>query len=142
MPARLLIDLTDARLFIRPNDAVIAFIRRANPFAHSDVGSLLFGLGKSVPGAVAYCPAPANYAYVVLHTAENVVFAIAYDMTGLASRLDGASYDEALADGGVPQPEIGADWVRFHPWPPGVPEAETRDRLHRWCMTGFRLQRT
>ena len=34
---RFLIDVTDARFFTPENADVLAFIRRGNPFAHSDV---------------------------------------------------------------------------------------------------------
>jgi hypothetical protein len=45
-----LIDLTDERFKIPANRAVIEYIRRENPFAHSDVGALLIALGRLVPG--------------------------------------------------------------------------------------------
>ena len=88
MSGRFLIDLTDPRFVIPDNADVIAFIRRVNPFAHSDVGSLLFDLATHIDGARAYCPLPQSYAYVVLHTAEYRIFAIAYGQRGLAVRLN------------------------------------------------------
>ena len=42
---KFLIDLTDARFSIPENEDVLGFIRRVNPFAHSDVGTVLFELG-------------------------------------------------------------------------------------------------
>lgn len=113
---KFLIDITDARFFIPANDDVIAFIRRVNPFAHSDVGSVLFALAKQVPGAHAYCPAAGSCAYVVLHSASNRIFAIAWDQRGIAFRVGASSLREAIADGGEETPAIGLDWARFDPW--------------------------
>ena len=61
MAGKFLIELTDPRFQIADNADVIEFIRRVNPFAHSDVGSMLFDLGKEIPGAHAYCPVPSVY---------------------------------------------------------------------------------
>ena len=46
MAGKFLIDLTDDRFHVAGNEDVLAFVRRTNPFAHSDVGSLLLELGK------------------------------------------------------------------------------------------------
>lgn len=116
MAGRFLIDVTDARFSIPDNADVLEFIRRANPFAHSDVGGILFSLGKQIAGARAYCPAVKSFAYVVLHTERNRIFAIAFGQRGLAFRFDAQGYAEAVANGGEPAPEIGRDWVRVDPW--------------------------
>lgn len=118
MTGRFLIDATDPQFFVPENADVIAFIRRTNPFAHSDVGSLLFELGREIPGAQAYCPSARSCAYVVLHTAAHRIFAIAFGQRGLAFRLSAGPHAEALAAGGVEAPEIGVDWVRLDPWAP------------------------
>ena len=118
MTGHFLIDLTDPQFFVPDNAEVLEFIRRANPFAHSDVGSVLFDVVKQIPGAQAYCPSVRSYAYVVLHTAAHRIFATAYDMRGLAVRLSAVPYAEALVAGGVDAAEIGADWVRIDPWGP------------------------
>jgi hypothetical protein len=133
MAGKFLIDLTDARFSIAQNEEILAFVREKNPFAHSDVGSLLFEFAKEIPGAEAYCPAPASCAYVVLNTAANVIFAIAFDQQSLAFRLAGSAQDEALGDSGVRAPEIGADWIRFRAWhpPPGI---SNDDWLGRWAQ--------
>ena len=39
MPSKFLIDLTDPRFLMDANEDVVRFIRVANPFCHSDVGS-------------------------------------------------------------------------------------------------------
>jgi hypothetical protein len=132
-----LIDITDPRFFIPDNADVIEFIRRVNPFAHSDVGSLLLDLGKKLDGAQAYSPSYKQYAYVVLHTDASRVFAIAYGQRGLAFRLSQSSRDIALADDGTPADDIGRDWVKFDPWNPKVPRAELETRLERWSARAF-----
>ena len=132
MPGRFLIDVTDARFLIPDNANVVEFIRRTNPFAHSDVGSVLFELGKVTPGARAYCPVPSAYSYVVLHTVANRIFAIAFDMRGLAFRLAESEMGEAISDSGLAAPEIGGDWVRFEPWGREASDV-TRARLRKWC---------
>lgn len=137
MPGKFLIDLTEPRFKTEWNARVVEFIRAENPFAHSDVGSLLLEIGKGLPGAEAYCPSYASCAYVVLHDAENRMFAIAFGMTGLAYRLSRGAYGDALDDGGKAAPEIGPDWVRFDPWPLDVKRADTDARLRRWAARAF-----
>ena len=132
MAGKFLIELTDSRFLIDDNADVIEFIRRVNPFAHSDVGSVLFELGKETPGAHAYCPVPSVYSYVVLHTDADRIFAIAFGMSALAFRLAPSDAEAAVADGGVRTPEIGAGWTRFEPWS-REPQSVTNDRLARWC---------
>jgi hypothetical protein len=116
MPGKFLIDVTDPRFQTAANADVIEFIRKKNPFAHSDVGSVAFELGKQIPGAHAYCPAATSYAYVVLHDDRDRIFAIAFGQHGFGLRLAPSSIDEAVADGAVPAPDIGADWVTLDPW--------------------------
>ena len=132
MPGKFLIDVTDVRFFTPENAGAVEFIRKTNPFAHSDVGSVLFELRKTTPGAHAYCPVPSAYSYVVLHTEANRIFAIAFGMRGLAFRLAESDLPDALADSGVAAPEIGADWVRFEPWSRETVDV-TRARLQEWC---------
>lgn len=133
MAGKYLIDLTDARFHVAGNEDVLAFVRRANPFAHSDLGSLLLELGKGVRGSRAYSPSFAQCAYVVLHTDAWLIFAIAFGQRGLAFRLTSASRTAALADGGVGASNVGPDWVSFDPWDPALPGAVQRARLERWC---------
>lgn len=137
MAGKFLIDLTDARFHVAGNEDVLAFVRRTNPFAHSDVGSLLLALGKGVPGSRAYSPSFAQCAYVVLHTAAWRIFAIAFGQRGLAFRLTPASRLAALADGGVGASDIGPDWLSFDPWNPDMPSAVPRTRLEHWCERAF-----
>lgn len=136
MAGNFLIDLTDVNLQISPNNDVMGFVRRTNPFAHSDVGSVLLALGKAIPGAHAYSPSYASCAYVVLHTEANRIFAIAFGQRGLALRIAPSAQAAALVDGGAPAPDIGPDWVSFAPWGAQA-TAEPMARLHRWCAQAF-----
>ena len=132
-----LIDMTDPRFFIADNDDVIGFIRRTNPFAHSDVGSLLLELAKKIDGAHAYSPSYKQYAYVVLHSEASRIFAIAYGQRGLAFRLAVSSRDTALGDGATAAEDIGRDWVHLDPWNPNVSRSEMDARLARWSARAF-----
>jgi hypothetical protein len=136
MPGKFLIDVTDERFKTAANADVIEFVRRANPFAHSDVGSLLIELGEELPGAHEYCPSYKSLAYVVLHTDADRIFAIAFGQRALAFRVAAPSHAEAVADGGTPAPEIGSDWVRFEPWD-ARGQTGTRERLRRWCARAY-----
>jgi len=133
---KFLIDLTDARFLIAGNEHVLQFVRRSNPFAHSDVGSLLLALGKGVPGAQAFCPSYAQCAYVVLHTEASQIFAIAFGQRELAFRLAPASVAVAIADGARAS-AIGADWVAFTAWGDRASGMDGHARLQRWCAQAF-----
>ncbi|HEY4306473.1 MAG TPA: hypothetical protein VGM82_18505 [Gemmatimonadaceae bacterium] len=112
----MLIDLTDRRFFTPANAEVIEFIRRVNPFAHSDIGTVLFDCAREIPGAQAYCPSVASYAYVVVHTPVSGIVAIAYDRRRLAIRLSAASHADAIAAGNVETSAIGPEWIEINPW--------------------------
>ena len=116
MTDRFLIDATDRRFFVPENADVLEFIRRTSPFAHPDVGSLLFELGYQIPGVSGYCPDTKSCAYVVLCDEVERIFAIAFGQRGLAFRLSAPAYAQALATGGTAPPEIGTGWVKFDPW--------------------------
>ena len=124
MAGKFLIDVTDARFMIPANASVIEFIRRTNPFAHSDVGSLLLDLGKRLPGSHAYCPSYGSCAYVVLHNDAD---------RGLAFRLAPASAAAAPDDGGTPESKIGPDWFAFEPYE----GTDGLARLRRWSALAF-----
>ena len=128
-----LIDLTDERFKIPANRAVIEYIRRENPFAHSDIGAMLMRLGRLVPGAQYYCPSFSSLAYVVLHTREHLIFAIAIGMLKIDFRLPSALVSEALASGKAESSDIGADWLSVRPFPGGESRAVGDARLKRWC---------
>lgn len=129
-------DITDDRFKIAANEDVIEFIRRTNPSTHSDPGDVLFKLGKAIPGARSYCPSTKTFAYVVLHTDADRIFAIAFGMHGLAFRIPSSVIAEAVADGGTLEPKIGPDWVRFPPFN-GRGETGAWERLLRWGGQAF-----
>ena len=132
MPGKYLIDVTDNRFKVPANAAVIEFIRRTSPFAHSDVGIVLLELGKELPGVTAYCPSYSSCAYVVLHNDADRIFAIAYGQRGLAFRLGASSLAAGIGDGGTPETAIGDDWLSFAPYDErGQTGAQTR--LRRWA---------
>jgi hypothetical protein len=130
MAGKFLIDVTDARFQTAENADVIEFIRRTNPFAHSDVGSILFDYAKAIPGIRAYSPAPASFAYVVLHDDHDRIVAIAFGQRGFGVRLAPASMDGAVADGAIRAPDIGPDWVTFDPW--DVNDKTRKQKLRVW----------
>jgi hypothetical protein len=136
MPGKFLIDLTDQRFLIAANEDVIGFVRRTNPFAHTDVGIRVLELAKELPGAHAYCPSYMSCAYVVLHNDASRIFAIAYGQRGLAFRLAPVGYAEAVEDGGTPAPAIGPDWLSFAAYDMKG-ETGTRERLTHWCARAF-----
>lgn len=136
MPGKFLIDVTDPRFFIPFNADVMEFVRRANPFAHTDVGGRLIDLGKELPGTTAYCPSYKSCAYVVLHTDTDRIFAIAYGQRGLAFRIGASALDAAIADGGAPTPEIGPGWLAFAPYDSRTVKW-TAVRLRHWCAQAF-----
>jgi len=133
-----LIDLTDERFKIPANRAVIEYIRRENPSAHSDIGDELIRLAKLVPGAQYYCPRFSSLAYVVLHTKANLIFAIAIGMLKIDFRLSPALVGEAMGRGEAEHSYIGADWLSVRPFPRGEPRAVVDARLNRWCEAAFR----
>jgi hypothetical protein len=126
-----LIELTDDAFKIPANEAVMGFIRRENPFAHSNVGTRLLRLGRATAGAQHYCPDFHSYAYVALHTAGKVIFAVAFGMRHIALRLPEGARAEAAADGAAPCPAIGEGWLSFD---------KTADvaRLAHWCERACR----
>src|SRR5579884_3430948 len=109
----LLIDLTADAFKIPANAAVLGFIATANPHAHSNVGTRLIRLGRGIDGARHYCPDFHAFAYVALHNAAHVIFAIAFDMRKIALRLPAEERSAALADGGAVFPPLGESWLCF-----------------------------
>jgi hypothetical protein len=137
----LLIDLTDERFKIPANRAVIEYIRRENPFAHSDIGAVLLQLAKLVPGTQYYCPRFSSMAYVVLHTNANLIFAIAIGMLKIDFRLSPTLVGEAMREGEAEHSDIGADWLSIRAFPKGDQRAVVDARLNRWCKAASRYAR-
>lgn len=129
----LLIDITDERFKLPANHAVIEYIRRANPFAHSDLGAQLIKLSKFIPKTHFYCPSFANCVYLVLHTDANVVFAIALGMLSIEFRLPIALVSDAVANGDGKASPIGDDWLSVTPFARGLAASANDARLLKWC---------
>ena len=140
MAGKFLIDVTDPRFQTPQNADVIEFIRVKNPFAHSDVGSIIFDVAKTISGAHAYSPAPRSFAYVVLHDDADRIVAIAFGQRGYGIRLAPASIDAAIAEGAVRAPEIGPDWVTFDPW--DVKDKARREKIRKWSERAIAESRT
>jgi hypothetical protein len=132
-----LIDLTDERFKIPENRAVIEYIQRESPSAHSDIGSVLIRLARFVPGAQYYCPSFSSLAYVVLHNNANLIFAIAIGMLKIDFRLPHALVSETRGRGEGAHSDIGADWLSVRPFPRGEPRAIVDARLNRWCEAAY-----
>ena len=129
-----LIDLTDDKFKIPENAAVIGFIRRANPFAHTDPADKLARLAKAVAGIGIYVPSPRSASYLALHTEANVIFALAFGMKNIALRLP----PDMLAQGGAPFIEIGEDWLSVEAFR-GPAASEAWDAmLQRWVEAAYR----
>ena len=105
-----LIDITDKKFKIPANRVIIEFIRDANPFAHSDVGSKLIAVGKAIAGAKTYCPNFRECAYVVLHDNAEVIFAIAFGMYSIGLLLPPGAAAE-VRNNSAPGAAIGNDWL-------------------------------
>jgi hypothetical protein len=128
-----LIDITEERFKIPANHAVIEYIRRENPFAHSDLGDKLIKLAKRIPNTLYYCPSFASCAYVVLHTNANVIFAIALGMLSIEFRLPAAVVIDAVANGNGKTAPIGDDWLSVSPFPKDLAASANDARLLQWC---------
>jgi GMP synthase-like glutamine amidotransferase len=123
----------DKKFLTAGNEAIVAFIRRRQPSAHSDVASILTESAKGLAGVRWYCPDVHRYAYVVLHSGDNTIFGIAYGMQSLAFRLPPALILEAVTGGGTVDAEIGDEWVLFPPWGRARPGGD----LARWCKVAY-----
>ena len=133
-----LIDLTDERFKIPANQSIIEYVRRMNPFAHSDLGSVLITLAKRITGAHYYCPSFSASAYVVLHTDGNLIFAIASGMLNFTFRLPPNVVSQAVADGTGEYSDIGSDWLSVDAFPRGMSKAAADVAHMRLCEAAFR----
>ena len=133
-----LIDSTDERFKIPANHSIIEYIRRVNPFAHTDLGSALIRLAKRITGAHYYCPSFSACAYVVLHTDANLIFAIVSGMWKFALRLPPEVVSQAVADGTGEYSDIGSDWLLVDAFPREVSKAAADVAHMRLCEAAFR----
>jgi len=80
--------------------------------AHSDVAEALSAALQPLGDVQVFCPDSQQYRYVVAST-KGIIMALAVGMNTLGFRLDERMKARALASGGVPYPECGAQWVSF-----------------------------
>lgn len=123
----------EAKFRIAENEDVLAFIERENPSAHDNVASVLTDSANGLPDVQWYCPDVHAYAYMVLHTRDNRIFALAFGMNGLAYRVPPKMIPEALANCGSACSDIGADWVLIAPWPQGGAPQAAAPNHKLWC---------
>jgi hypothetical protein len=91
------------------------------------VADALTNSARGLSDVQRYCPNVHAYAYFVLHTHDNRIFAIAFGQRALVYRLPCERIAEALAEGGSVQAEIGDDWILFDPW------ATSGGVAPKWC---------
>lgn len=127
-----LIDVTDRKFFIPANRAVLDYITKANPFAHSDIGAKLISLAKATPEVAFYCPNFRNCAFVALHDKSNRIFALAEGMNDLHFRLPLLEVETALSAGAA-RSEIGAQWIAAAAFAASASDWDAQ--LHRWCLS-------
>lgn len=124
----------DPRFDLPVNSDVLRYVRETNPSAHSDVSEELYRAIDGLPGAALFCPDNARYAWVAAHTNDNRIFALAHGMKAYALRVGSDAMDEAVVNGGMPMPEIGADWIAFDPFLVEVKTADMRALLKHWTL--------
>ena len=97
------------------NAAVTRFLEQTSPSAHSDVADELLLSADGLAGVSSYCPDFQNYAFLVVHTADNQIFGLAYGMKRLCYQVPSGFSAEVEADGGQVLAEIGFGWfVSIH----------------------------
>lgn len=119
------------------NVEVVGFLTREHPSAHSDVTDELQKAAVGLPGVGWFCPDVQRYAYMVLHSKQDLIFGIALGMSELVLKLPEDQIAAAVRDGGEPRLDIGNHWIRFNPFVSSVSMADTRSKLRHWCRVAF-----
>lgn len=105
--------------------ALVAHLERAQPHAHSDVGSALLDAARALPGpSTAYSPSFGGLRYVLLLRGRTPV-AVAFDMQSVALREPGPGVDGARPWEPVP------GWSVVELWRPGVPAPDLAALVRR-----------
>ncbi len=115
----------DARFRTRDNAQILSFIERENPSAHDEAATALTAAARGLSDVAWYCPDKHAYAYFVLHTRAHRIFGIAFGMSCVGFALPPGEIARAVAEGGEPDPSIGAGWV--------VWRIGTSADLGAWC---------
>lgn len=116
------------------NHDILSFMQGKS--AHSDVAEALVEAAESPGDVQFYSSEPANYGYVVL-TTQDVVFAVAYDMSRIAFRLDETFKGRALETGGFDAVEAGPAWVAFEVFRSNYPAVD----LPFWVRKAYLIAR-
>ena len=114
------------------NAEVVRWLAEIHPHVHSDLTLEMDLASEGLENCFEFSPSKAQYSYVLLHSATDIIFALSAGMQNLALRLP-EDADAAAADGASPAPDIGRGWVRFNPFDPDIPTKKTREKLKRWC---------
>ena len=119
------------------NTAVTRFLESATPSTHSDVADELLLSADGLVGVSSHCPYVNNYSYVVLHTADNQIFGLAYGMKRLCYQVPSGFSAEVEADGGQVLAEIGSGWVCFNQVDSDQRTEELRKKGKKWSGIAY-----
>ncbi len=119
------------------NAAITRFLEQTSPSAHSDVADELLLSADGLAGVSSYCPDFQNYAFLVVHTADNQIFGLAYGMKRLCYQVPSGFSAEVEADGGQVLAEIGFGWVCFNPFDSDQRTEELRKKGKKWCRIAY-----
>jgi hypothetical protein len=131
-------DSTINRLIQHPyNEAICRYILADKPSAHSDLTEELDKISATLPAHKSYCPNPARYAYVILLTNSDKIFAAACGMSTLLFNLPVEEFAQACTDGGGSFADLPDEWVGFEAFRTGRSLTANRKRLRHWCQIAF-----
>ncbi len=119
------------------NAAITRFLEQTSPSAHSDVADELLLSADGLAGVSSYCPDFQNSAFLVVHTADNQIFGLAYGMKRLCYQVPSGFSAEVEADGGQVLAEIGFGWVCFNPFDSDQRTEELRKKGKKWCRIAY-----
>lgn len=123
----------DERFRVPENDDVLGFIaQHPDLSAHDEVADCLNHSADGLSGVGWYCPNPQHYAYVVLHTRDHVIFALAFGQGSVAYRLPPEGVPAAGEAGVRGYPDIGPGWILVDPWRPQAGVV-----LRHWCEVAY-----
>ena len=120
--------------FSKPgNSDAVQYLANHHPSAHSDLADELFTAAGPARANKFFCPNGSSYAYVLLHTDADVIYAVAIGMKQIAFRLPTVSLIAALAAGGEAAQVIGTNWISFPIFLRKSDISLERARLKHWC---------
>lgn len=124
------------RRFSKPgNSDVVQYLANHHPSAHSDLVDELSTAAGPARANKFFCPNGSSYAYVLLYTDADVIYAIAIGMKQIAFRLPTGAFAAAQMAGGEAAPVIGTHWISFPIFLPKSDITVERARLKHWCGT-------